>query len=519
VKKALIILMTILLMVSAALAEGMIPLSVPITIDGVRTAFFDSNGAYLQPMEMNGLLYVPAVSLGENLGIDVTADAATLAVTVNGVRAAFFSEDNVYLPPVAVDGVVYVPLTAFAQTAAVTLVREGNSYGLFKNGFVAESVPTQAPQPLYGYVPLTAANFLDFFTVETGSSRQDINYKRSSFTVTSNLTCQAATSYGLENVSFTISHFGTVKVPASGYVTKSIKDTIQRYEYSSNEKYVLGQSNLATQVLLRSYTLEKASGKLRMSYEEAEALKKEYYEKAKGYFELGAYDNAIKWYELLVQEDYLDSKELLKEARARKAAAEKAKAEAAAKKKEEEKQEKYNAAQASFDNGDWDTAITGFKALGDYKDSKAKVTAATENKNNEAYEKALALEKDGQYEEAIAAFEALKDYKDSAQRLTACSDAKALKENRAAYEAAEKLEASGDYVGAYHAFAALGDFENSAERASELLKIKTENDALALLADNKIKQAIALLETAGTETKTKILNRFLLRHGGCIDQR
>ena len=45
---------------------------------------------------------------------------------------------------------------------------KGTATDFFKNGFVAAPVPTQAPQPLYGYVPLTAANFLDFFTVETG---------------------------------------------------------------------------------------------------------------------------------------------------------------------------------------------------------------------------------------------------------------------------------------------------------------------------------------------------------------
>jgi len=496
-RKCLSLLLVMLLLAGAALAEGLTPVNKVITIDGVRTAFFAPDGAYLQPMEKEGLLYVPVLSLGENLGLEVTADSDTLAVTIGGIRAAFFSEDGAYLPPVAVDGVVYVSLTAFAETAGIDLSQEENTYELWRKGAASQVTPdptaAPTPQPVYGYVPVTEANFLDFFTVETGTSYPDINANISPFKVTYKLTCRATTSYGLENVKFKVNKFGTVTMPASGTVTKTVQDSISRWDYKSDVDYIRGQGAFCTGAVLQSFSLEGASGRLRMSYDEAEALKKDYYEKAKGYFELGAYSNAVRWYELLAGIDYLDSKELLKEARSKKAAEDRAAAEAAAKKKEEENQKKYAAAQAAFDNGDWDAAIKGFKALGDYEDSKAKVTAATENKSAQAYKEALALEKDGQYEEAIAAFEALKDYKDSAQHLAACRTAKADKEKRAAYEAAEKLEADGDYVGAYDAFIKIANFEDSAQRAEKLLLSKTCQQAETLMAERKFADAIELL--------------------------
>ena len=54
-KKALMILLAVLLLMTGALAEGMTPVNYAITIDGVRSAFFDASGAYLPLMEKDGL--------------------------------------------------------------------------------------------------------------------------------------------------------------------------------------------------------------------------------------------------------------------------------------------------------------------------------------------------------------------------------------------------------------------------------------------------------------------------------
>ena len=64
-KKLLSMLLAGLLLLSTALAEGMLPVNTPITIDGVRVAFFDAEGNYLQTMEKNGLLWVPLNALCE----------------------------------------------------------------------------------------------------------------------------------------------------------------------------------------------------------------------------------------------------------------------------------------------------------------------------------------------------------------------------------------------------------------------------------------------------------------------
>ena len=62
-KKWLSLLLAVLLLAGAALAEGMMPVNTPITIDGVRVAFFDAEGNYLQPMEKDGLVWAPLSAL------------------------------------------------------------------------------------------------------------------------------------------------------------------------------------------------------------------------------------------------------------------------------------------------------------------------------------------------------------------------------------------------------------------------------------------------------------------------
>ncbi|MBQ8655053.1 MAG: hypothetical protein IJ507_08950, partial [Clostridia bacterium] len=186
-KLAALILAILLLMTSVLTLAEPVQTNTPVMINDVRTAFFDETGAYLPVMEENGLVYVPAVATGESLQLDVTADASTLAVNVGGVRAAFFDDTGAYLPPVLINGVVYVPLQAFLNTCNVDYTMEDGAYlitrGAPEPSAAPTAVPTAAPTatPVYGYVPLSKDNFLDFFTIETGSSYPDINYKLSSF--------------------------------------------------------------------------------------------------------------------------------------------------------------------------------------------------------------------------------------------------------------------------------------------------------------------------------------------------
>ncbi|MBQ8653564.1 MAG: hypothetical protein IJ507_01395, partial [Clostridia bacterium] len=186
-KLAALFLTVLLLMTSTLVLAEPAQSAAPVIINGVRTAFFDEAGAYLPVMEDNGLVYVPAVAIGESLQLNVTADASSLAVTVNGIRAAFFDEASVYLPPKVINGAVYVPLQAFLSSCGVDYTLEDGAYlitiDVTEPAPEPTAVPTAAPTatPVYGYVPLSKDNFLDFFTIETGSSYPDINYKLSSF--------------------------------------------------------------------------------------------------------------------------------------------------------------------------------------------------------------------------------------------------------------------------------------------------------------------------------------------------
>ena len=126
----------IALLLSLVLLAGSVSFAEPaasqavVTVNGIRAAFFSDGGAYLPPLEENGLVWVPAVSLGESLGLSVTADPETAAVTVDGVRVAFFDEAGNYLAPFSKDGTVYVPLVAFAASAGIEITEDGNTFAL-----------------------------------------------------------------------------------------------------------------------------------------------------------------------------------------------------------------------------------------------------------------------------------------------------------------------------------------------------------------------------------------------------
>ena len=110
----------------------------------------------------------------------------------------------------------------------------------------------------------------------------------------------------------------------------------------------------------------------------------------------------------------------------------------------------YNAAIEQFAIGDYAGAEAAFEALGDFKDSAAKIIEVK-------YAAATELFANGEYVKAGSAFEALGDYEDSA-----------AKSKEAKYAAATELFASGDYVKAEAIFDALGDYKDSCERQIQI---------------------------------------------------
>ena len=76
--------------------------------------------------------------------------------------------------------------------------------------------------------------------------------------------------------------------------------------------------------------------------------------------------------------------------------------------------------------GQYDAAIAAFSKLGDYKDSKYRITELLQE---QAYAQALALLDGGNYAEAFEAFNALGDYKDTAEYLARFKKIKITQEN------------------------------------------------------------------------------------------
>ena len=147
---------------------------------------------------------------------------------------------------------------------------------------------------------------------------------------------------------------------------------------------------------------------------------------------------------------------------------------------------------------EYERAITAFEALGDYNDSKDKISECKYNIANN-------LMSEGKYDEAIAVFQALGDYKDSIDIIIEYLNATAsnlMKEGKYAeivtlldglgdyndgedkiaecrYKIANELAEKGQYNEAIAVFEPLGDYKDSVSKAkTQLIKSKTVGDTL-----------------------------------------
>lgn len=134
---------------------------------------------------------------------------------------------------------------------------------------------------------------------------------------------------------------------------------------------------------------------------------------------------------------------------------------------------KYDNAVALAEEGKYSDAITAFKELEDYSDSKEKATECE-------YNYALKLEDDGKFAEAKAIFENLGVYGDSSTRAQACaySEAKAALEEKN-FDTASKL------------FIDLGDYGDS----KNMVKECSYRQALSLMENKEYDSAIEILTT------------------------
>ncbi|MBQ2700630.1 MAG: WG repeat-containing protein, partial [Clostridia bacterium] len=490
-----------------------------ITIDGVRVAFFDAEGNYLQPMEQDELLWVPLNALCENLG--KTAQVQGQSILVDGLRVGMFDENGNFLIPAEISGAVYVPVVAFCESLGIEVVATENGVAIARGEIEGEIEPEH---PEYVAVDLNLLNFDKYFSYSISvenfknwEQRYKVNHQTLSFQYWSCdyvLRATSLTPYKFENVRFDVTNPGVkanaqygakgitftgVTMPQSGEVTRreSYEDSYMSYSaiINSSDDVLNDTADMSSILFERGYSsVNKVSGRIFIPWEDAQGMLESKYQSAQKVMDEGDYQSAVNIYKELAEAQYKDAAQLLPIAE-EKLAAQKAK----------KQQDDYAAAQAALESGDFDAAIKGFKALGDYSDSQAKLAEANDKKYAAQYEEAVALENSGKYDEAIAIYNAMKGYQDSAQRAAACEEAKELAEKTAAYAAAEALETAGDYIGAYDAFIALGDFEDSAPRAEKLLSVKTYQQIENLMAEGKYGEAQALLAPLSHEEKAQQL--------------
>ena len=134
-------------------------------------------------------------------------------------------------------------------------------------------------------------------------------------------------------------------------------------------------------------------------------------------------------------------------------------------------QNKYDHAVALAEAGKYADAITAFKDLNDYSDSKEKVLECE-------YNYALSLEESGKFAEAKIAFENLGDYGDSSTRMQAC-----------AYSEAKEALENKNFKNASKLFMDLGDYGDS----KEMVKECSYQNALSLIEEKDYKSAIEVL--------------------------
>jgi len=181
---------------------------------------------------------------------------------------------------------------------------------------------------------------------------------------------------------------------------------------------------------------------------------------------------------------------------------------------------KYNKAMDSYNNGQYDEAISGFTELGDYSDSSDMMQKSKFAKAQSYYEA-------GNYEEAINAFSELGDYKNSQEMILKCKyDVATLSYNSGDYDKAiEKFTnivdysdssdmiqkckyaianasyEAGKYEDAINGFTELGSYDNS----EIMIKQCKYVSAIALHDSNKIEESITELEKLGSYKDSDML--------------
>ena len=170
--------------------------------------------------------------------------------------------------------------------------------------------------------------------------------------------------------------------------------------------------------------------------------------------------------------------------------------------KDSVKMEKYSIALERMKDGLYSDAITYFKALGDFKDSTAKIEECNTAISQKKYNEALELMNQGKYTEAISAFEKLGDFSDCKAKIEECKE-NIEKNNQSLYLDAIELMNQSKYEESIAAFEELRDFRDSKAKIEEC-KQAMYNSAITLVSQSKYDEAISVFESLGTYRDSKI---------------
>ena len=137
----------------------------------------------------------------------------------------------------------------------------------------------------------------------------------------------------------------------------------------------------------------------------------------------------------------------------------------------------YDAAQEEFENGEYEKAMEGFLALGDFLDSEERYEESKEKHCEEIYNDAENYLADEEYVKAIDAFLSLGSFRDSPERLEkAKDDFETYKENT--YKGAKKYYKNGEYYKAKKLFLKIIGYKDAEKRSEKCEQELPSNGAL-----------------------------------------
>ena len=136
---------------------------------------------------------------------------------------------------------------------------------------------------------------------------------------------------------------------------------------------------------------------------------------------------------------------------------------------------KYNDAKKNMEKNAYEQAITIFKDIEGFRDSKEQIEECKKAiELEELYGYALDAMNDGEYEHAISLFERVADFRDSKILIEKCKE----RINEVIYSDACNAMQSGDHEQAMNLFESLGDFRDSADKIIECQELIEKNKSI-----------------------------------------